>query len=210
MSGRDRGRGDYLAMSVGEFLDAVSATGPAPATGPGEDTGPGPGGGSAAALSVALAASLCVMSASLSSRHLPAAERVVAQARALRERVEPLAQADADGYREVLASRPGPDRAAALSRACAVPMEVAASAARAADIAATLASDGNPSVRGDAITAALLAAAGARAAAALVEINLAGTAGDDRRAHAAALAGEAARLAAVAARTAEGGPGVPG
>jgi formiminotetrahydrofolate cyclodeaminase len=50
-----------------------------------------------------------------------------------------------------------------------------------AEIAARLAREGNPNLRGDAVAAALLAEAGARAAAVLVEINTAaGEIADDR------------------------------
>ena len=175
----------YLDMTVGRFLDALSA-----AT-------PGPGGGAVAALAVTMAAGLCVMTARLSGRQLPAAEETAARAERLRDRAAPLAQADAEAYRAVIAAFRAPGRAgaaAALSAACAVPMEVAEIGAEVAEIAA----GGNPNVRGDAITAALLAASGARAAAALVKINLTGAEDDGRPARAEHLAAEAARLAAEA------------
>lgn len=187
----------YLDMAVGRFLDALSAT------------TPDPSGGGVAALAVALAAGLCVMTAGLSARHLPEAQRLAEQARELRDRAAPLAQADAEAYRAVLAvlrardtAAPNPSQiAAALSQACVVPMEVAEIGAEVATVAAAVASGGNPNVRGDAVTAALLAAAGSRAAAALVLINLAGAEGDDRPSRAERLAAEAARLAASAERT---------
>jgi formiminotetrahydrofolate cyclodeaminase len=221
-------------MAVGRFLDALSAP------------TPDPGGGSLAALAVTLAAGLCLMTAGLSARHLPAAERLAEQARLLRDRAAPLAQADAEAYRAVLAALRargtaapgGPDQAApdlppgtsaparqpptphlspadatdagrpaapdnpplaaALSQASVVPMEVAEIGAEVAAVAAAVAAGGYPAVRGDAITAALIAAAGSRAAAALVRINLAGAGGDARTARAERLAAEAARLAAEA------------
>jgi formiminotetrahydrofolate cyclodeaminase len=77
-------------------------------------------------------------------------------------------------------------------------MEVAETGAEVAALAAAVAAEGNPNVRGDAVTAALLAAAGSRAAAALVRINLADAEGDDRPARAEHLAAGAARLAAEA------------
>jgi formiminotetrahydrofolate cyclodeaminase len=80
-------------------------------------------------------------------------------------------------------------------------MEVAEIGAEVAAAAAAIADGGNPNVRGDAVTAALLAAAGSRAAAALVRINLAGAEDDDRPARAEQLAAGAARLAASAERT---------
>jgi methenyltetrahydrofolate cyclohydrolase len=187
----------YLDMAVGRFLDALSATTPEPS------------GGGVAALAVALAAGLCVMTAGLSARHLPESQRLAEQARELRDRAAPLAQADAEAYRAVLAvlrargtAAPSPSQiAAALSQACVVPMEVAEIGAEVAAVAAAVASKGNPNVRGDAVTAALLAAAGSRATAALVLINLAGAEGDDRPGRAERLAAEAARLAASAERT---------
>jgi formiminotetrahydrofolate cyclodeaminase len=150
---------------------------------------------------VTLAAGLCVMTARLSGRHLPAAEDLADQARLLRDRAAPLAQADAEAYRAVLAAFRAPGRtgaAAALSAACTVPMEVAEIGAEVTAVAATVAAGGNPNVRGDAITAALLAASGARAAATLVRINLSGAEDDGRPARAGQLAAEAARLAAEA------------
>ncbi len=180
----------YLDLPVGRFLGALSAT------------TPDPGGGAAAALAVALAAGLAVMSAGLSARHLPEAERLAERARLLRDRAAPLAQADAEAYRAVLAAPGPPQLAGALAAACAVPMEVAEIGAEVAAVAATVAAGGNPNVRGDAIAAALLAAAGARAAAALVRINLAGAAGDGRPARAARLAADAGRSAAAAERAA--------
>jgi len=181
----------YLDMTVGGFLDALSAT------------TPDPGGGSVAALAVTLAAGLCMMTAGLSGRHLPGAEQMADQARSLRDRAAPLAQADAEAYRAVLAAMRTPGGPGeALSRACATPMEVAEIGAEVAALAAAVATGGNPNVRGDAITAALLAAAASRAAAALVRINLAGAPGDVRPARAEQLAAEATDLAA----TAEAGP----
>jgi formiminotetrahydrofolate cyclodeaminase len=185
-------------MAVGRFLDELSAT------------TPDPSGGGVAALAVTFAAGLCMMTAGLSARHLPEAPQLADQARKLRDRAAPLAQADAEAYRAVIAALrardaagPGNQRmAAALSQACVVPMEVAGIGAEVAAVAAAIAGGGNPNVRGDAITAALLAAAGSRAAAALVRINLAGAEGDDRPARADRLAAGAARLATGAEQTA--------
>jgi methenyltetrahydrofolate cyclohydrolase len=195
----EAGRAGYLGMPLGDFLDILAAP------------RPDPGGGSAAALTAAVAAALCAMTAGLSARHLPEAPELAADARRLLRRAAPLAQADADAYGEVLTALRAPEQAApafaeggdprrdriatALTRASEVPMEVAEIAAAAAAIAAAVAHAGNPSLRGDAETAARLAAAAAHAAAALVAINLAGSPDDDRPAKAASLAAEAARLA---------------
>ncbi len=201
--GPGTGRAGYLGMRVGEFLDELAAAGPAP------------GGGSAAALAVALAAALCAMTAELSARQLAQAPQLAAESRGLLRRAAPLAQADADAYGGVLAARRAPARpgrpreeqvSAALARACEVPLEVAELGDRVAALAADIAGRGNPAVRGDALTAAQLAAAAAQAAAALVQINLAGMPGDPRptrAAHAARLAAQAARQAGEAVRAAD-------
>jgi formiminotetrahydrofolate cyclodeaminase len=84
-----------------------------------------------------------------------------------------------------------------------VPLEVAEIGDRVAALATAIAAGGNPAVRGDALTAARLAAAAAQAAAALVRINLAGTPGDPRAIRATHLASLAARLATEAARHAD-------
>ncbi|CAN5892186.1 hypothetical protein BH23ACT11_BH23ACT11_21480 [soil metagenome] len=147
---------------------------------------PAPGGGAAAAMSVSLAAALSSMAARLSTAQLSDAGELLEQAEVLRESVAPLAQADATAYERVIeAHREGCDVKAALSAAADVPLEVAAFGTEVAGIAARLAKDGNPNLRGDALTAVLLAEAGTRAAVALVEINLsAASAEDDRLKHA--------------------------
>ena len=185
-------------MRVGEFLDELAAARPAP------------GGGSAAALAVALAAALCAMTADLSARQLTQAPQLAAESRGLLRRAAPLAQADADAYGGVLAALRAPGQpdgqqreervSAALGRASEVPLEVAEIGDRVATLAADIADRGNPAVRGDAFAAAQLAAAAARTAAALVQINLAETPADPRPALAASLAAHAERLAAEAAR----------
>jgi len=194
------GQTGYLDMRVGEFLDQLAAA------------RPDPGGGSAAALAVALAAALCAMTAELSARQLAESPRLAADSRGLLRRAAPLAQADADAYGGVLAAlrtlgqaggRPREERvSAALAQATEVPLEVAKLGDRVAALAAEIADRGNPAVRGDALTAARLAAAAAQAAAALVHINLASEPDDPRPAQATHLAARAARLAAHAARRA--------
>jgi formiminotetrahydrofolate cyclodeaminase len=206
----DAGPRAYLDQPVGEFLSELSAGHAAP------------GGGSAAALAVALGASLCAMAARLSAQQLsgPDIEFLVAEAERLRGSAASLVQADAESYRGVVAALrdqrgqdpgaaghlTGPDAGhqraridAALSEAATIPMEVLELAAPTARLAARLAAHGNPRLRGDAITAALLAEAGARAAAVLVSINLAMLPGDDRPARAEALLSEVTRAVQAAA-----------
>jgi methenyltetrahydrofolate cyclohydrolase len=200
----------YLGMPLRGFLDALSAGRAAP------------GGGCAAALAVALGASLCAMAARLSARHLASAAGLAEQAELLRDRAAALGQADAESYSQVLAvlrltrqaaevgdqSAVGghaPGLADALSAATEIPAAVVETGAQVARLAARLARYGNPNLRGDAVTAALLAEAGAKAAAALALINhaearAAGAPASDSPARVRRLLRAAARSAAHAQR----------
>jgi formiminotetrahydrofolate cyclodeaminase len=175
----------YGDMAVGTFLDALAAGTPAPAA------------GSAAALVLAQAAALCAKAASLSSHQLTAdrAARLVGEAEQIRSRAASLIDEDPRAYQAVIeqtrrlggqirgessAARSADGLAAALSAAADVPMQVVELAVPVASIAAVLAESGKPALRGDAISAGLLAQAAARAAAALVRVNLAGAPSDPR------------------------------
>ena len=108
-----------------------------------------------------------------------------AQAESLGGRARPLAAADADAYMAAAAqlSRPvGEDfeLGRALVEAADVLLEIADAAADVAELAANVADRCIPSLRPDAVGAAMLAEAAARAAAHLVEINLAVTPADAR------------------------------
>jgi formiminotetrahydrofolate cyclodeaminase len=157
-----------LDQSVSDFLDQIAAEEPAP------------GGGAVAAVVTAMAAGLVGMGARFSRKRWDGWKAVATEADALRERVAPLAQADADAFAEYLTAIRLPkddqerDRAVAQAtdRAAAVPLEIAAVAARVADLAATLAEKGNPNLKDDAVSAALFAEAAARATANLVAANL--------------------------------------
>jgi methenyltetrahydrofolate cyclohydrolase len=195
----------YLDLPVGRFLEQLA--GPEPA----------PSGGGAAALAVSMAASLCAMTARLSTRQLSTgdAETLTRDMERVAATAASLIQADADSYAAVIAARrsagPKSEQAAvALTAAADVPMEIIELAVPVARVAGRLAADGNPNLRGDAVTGALLAAAGARAAAVLVGINLAAQPDDSRPAHAARLADEAAALAAAAAQHSPGADPTPG
>ena len=163
-----------LQDPVEQFLDRIASAEPAPA------------GGSVAAVAVAMAAGLVAMAARL-AHEWPKAGEVVERAEALGSRLATLALADEDAYTKVIeAMRLPPDSpsrdtevAAALSGAADVPLAVAEAAAEVAVLAALVAQEGNDRLRGDALVAAELAGAGARGAAELVAINLAGR--DDRR-----------------------------
>ena len=162
---------------------------------------PTPAGGSAAAIAVALGAGLTAMCARNSRKGWPEARGATAQAEALRSRIEPLAQADAEAYESALAAfrlsetlEPEVRNATlgvALERAAAIPLAIAEVGADVADLAAKLAEHGNPNLRGDAVAGALLAEAGTRAAAHLVRINL-GAVPDDVRVTRASMVAEAA------------------
>ena len=162
---------------------------------------PSPAGGTAAAIAVALGAGLTAMCARNSRDVWPEARGATAQAEALRSRIEPLAQADAEAYEAALTAFRLPDQlepevrnatlGIALERAAAVPLAIAEVGADVADLAALLAENGNQEMRGDAVAGAILAEAGARAAVHLVRINL-GAAPDDVRVTRAATIAEAA------------------
>ena len=190
---------ELLQKTVAGFLDEVASETSAP------------GGGAVAALAVAMGAALVEMVARFSGPVWDGAGAACATAQALRARVEPLAQADADAYAGFLASRRRPSddsgRDAALdeakSRIVEVPLEVVTCASEVAALAAALAARGNPNLRGDAAAAALAASAGAEIAAGLIEINL-GERADELLARARGLAAAtaaAAERALVATRT---------
>jgi len=139
-----------------------------------------------AAIAVALAAGLAGMAARLSTGQLSDAPELADQADASRRRVAPLARADAESYGRVLeANREPEDRTSrvrdALSGAADVPLAVAETGSEVAAIASRLVKEGNPNLKGDAMAAVLLAGAGVRAAAKLVQINLSSANLDDDR-----------------------------
>lgn len=156
----------YVDQPLGEFLDDVASRRPAP------------GGGAVAALTVAAAAGLTAMTARFSDG-LDGSDSTCDRAEALRQRATRLADADATAYADVLAAY----RAArhdgnghgrvreALIAATEIPLAILDCARQVADIGVPLATNGNPSLRGDAITAVMLAEAAAVSAAQLVRIN---------------------------------------
>ena len=157
-----------LDQPVRQFLDQVAARSPAP------------GGGGAAAMTGALAAGLVAMAARFSAAQLPDAADLAARADQLRHRAADLVDEDAQAFRRVLDAFALPREAAqrdqqvreALRVAAAKPQEMTQIAAQVAEMAARVASAGNPNLRGDSVTAALLAEASARSAACLVDINV--------------------------------------
>lgn len=180
----------FLDQTLTGFLDQAAARQPAP------------GGGSAAALTVALSAGLTAMAARFSAQQVEDSEELAIQADQLRHCAAALVDEDARAYRAVLDTRrdcgagSGTAREA-VQHAAIVPLQICELAGQTATLAARLAADGNPNLRGDAITAALLAEAAARSAASLVRINIAAGAPDaglsPRAAHAASQARAAVR-----------------
>jgi formiminotetrahydrofolate cyclodeaminase len=181
----------YLDLGIEDFLERLAAERRAP------------GGGSAAALTVALAGALVAMVARSSRGTWNEASGVASQARALVDRVLPLVNADALVWEQASAALEetgaGDDvLERKLEAAAAVPIRIAEAGADAAALAELAADRGDGAYRADAVAAALLAAAGADAAAHLVAVNLGVQEDDERlvRARASAeAAGDAARRA---------------
>lgn len=132
------------------------------------------------------------------------ARGIAAQAEALRDRVAPLVQLDADQYEAALRMRAeaGPagegrdfELGRAYAKAAEPPLKIVEAASDVAVLAVTVARHGDPSVKADAVAAAALAAAAARAASELVAVNLTAAADDERVLRARTLAEEAARAA---------------
>jgi formiminotetrahydrofolate cyclodeaminase len=147
-----------------ELLDRVAAPTPAP------------GGGSSAAIACALAAALVQMCADIGGLPPEVADR----ARELRARALELADRELSSYAPVLEAQrlppDDPERAAriasALTKAAQAPREIAEVGAETAALAARAADGGGRALRGDALTAQIVAEAAGAAAAALVAINL--------------------------------------
>lgn len=128
--------------------------------------------------------------AAAGSDEWPGAAGVAAQAAALRARLVPLAQADAEAYAKAVAAlepsrRPSDERrdyalGVALARAAELPLAIAEASCDVVELAAHAAGSCAGRVRGEVLVAAVLADAVVRAAAGLVQINLSTVAGDDR------------------------------
>jgi formiminotetrahydrofolate cyclodeaminase len=155
---------------------------------------PVPGAGPAAALVTAVASALAAMAARCSSGSWAEAAGAIAQADSLRARSSRLAQEDAEAVELVFAARAAdaeqrPESrdfrlGQALGRAADVPLAIAEAACDVAQLAAHVTDHCQGDVRADAASAAVLAHGAARAAAHLVEVNLATAEGDPRVARA--------------------------
>jgi glutamate formiminotransferase/formiminotetrahydrofolate cyclodeaminase len=164
--------------------------------------------GSAAALVAATAAAVLARVARASVAGWADADAAAAQAHALLARLGPLAELDAAAYEaalERLSDREGPRGEQrdfrlrlALEEAAEVPLRIADAAADVVELAARLAERGDPASRPDAVGAAMLAEAATRAAAHLVEINLASDSDRNRLCRAAIVAAGAALERAIA------------
>jgi formiminotetrahydrofolate cyclodeaminase len=166
-----------LSLTVDELLDELAR---------GTAT---PGGGSAAAVVTAAAAALTAMGARSSRGAWADAGAAVAQAESLRARAARLAREDADALDAFLAARATVEArpeardfrlGQALFNAADVPLAIAGTACDVALLAAHVAENCQDDVRADAASAAVLAHGAARAAAHLVEVNLATAEGDAR------------------------------
>ena len=185
----------YRGLSLDRLLDEVSSAEPMP------------GAGYCAAIALEMAAGLVTMTARVSRAEWGEARGAAAQATTLRERITPLAERNVDAYREavtLLGSESGAgdeELRDALARAAGVPLEIGELAVDVASLAAVVAERGDQALRADAVSAALLAEAAARAAATLVEVNLGTTSSDERVTRARDLAGAATAAADRARRT---------
>ena len=133
------------------------------------------------------------MVARASKDHWAEAGGAVGQAETFRARVAPLAQADADVYRDAVAILRRREEVSeryrdqtlrdALEKSAEIPVRIVEAGCDLGCLAALLVENGNPEVRADAVVACLLAEGGARAAATLVETNLGATQDDPRVRH---------------------------
>lgn len=159
---------------------------------------PAPGAGSTAALVCGLAAALLEMAAAFDSTPMGSACGV--RAAGLRHRALELAERERDSYAPVLEvlrlPASDPDRAtrlaSALAGASTAPLAIASVAAQLAGIAAETVDGVSDQLVGEAVVASELAEGACRAAARLVQINLAGVPADPRLTEVAGLVKSAA------------------
>jgi formiminotetrahydrofolate cyclodeaminase len=136
-------------------------------------------------LTVSLAAGLVAMVARSSRSTWGDAAGVAAQAQTLVDRTLPLVEADAVVWEQASAALEDTGAGDSvlerkLEAAAAVPLQIVEAAADAAELAELAADRAEGAYGADAVAAAILAAAGAQAAAHLVEVNLGVREGDER------------------------------
>jgi methenyltetrahydrofolate cyclohydrolase len=186
----ESGTGTLNDLPLSEVLDRLAEKTPAP------------GAGSTAALVCSLAAALLEMTAAFDTTPMGSACGV--RAGALRGRALELADRELHSYEPVLAALrlPGsdPDRearvASAMAAASTAPLAIASVAAQLTGIAAETVDGVSDQLVGEAVVASELAEGACRAAARLVQINLAGAAGDPRLTEVAGLVKAAAEARA--------------
>jgi methenyltetrahydrofolate cyclohydrolase len=165
-------------MTLEETLDRLASESPAP------------GAGATAAWCCALSAALVEMVARVvlaRGERSPEFERRRDRAAELRAAALRLAEEDAAAYRAAM-DAPSERRREAFAAAAEPPLAIAETAAETRALGVASADDVDGPVRGEAETAILVATAATRAAARLVELNLAGTPDDPRLARARELA----------------------
>lgn len=140
---------------------------------------PAPGGGAVAAVTVGSAAGLVAMAARF-SEEMKGAQDMIRRADRLRTEVGDLADEDARSYTAVLEAYQQPRDARrpevireALEAASDVPLAVVERACEVGELGLRVLREGNRNLRGDAVTAVLLADGAARSATQLVQLNVA-------------------------------------
>jgi formiminotetrahydrofolate cyclodeaminase len=172
---------EFADQSLSEIIDSVAARDPTPGAGP------------SLAWTLALAAALVEMTSAVMLRKAPDAGAAIEarrdRAHVLRTTALSLADRDAAAYREVLAvqrrrDEPGHPRRLrqALADAADPLVQIVQTAGEVSELATAAVGDARGGIRGEAITALVLAASVARGAVPLVELNLAGDPDDPRRA----------------------------
>ena len=172
---------DFADLSLTEIVDAVASRDPTPGAGP------------SLAWTCALAAGLVEMVSVVMLGKEPECPRAIEarrdRARTLRDSALSLADLDAAAYRHVLAvqrrrDEPGyPQRLRqALADAADPLVRIVETAREVSELAVAAVADARGGVRGEALTALVLAASVARGGVPLVELNLASAPEDPRRA----------------------------
>jgi formiminotetrahydrofolate cyclodeaminase len=177
--GRDDAVTTLADSSLATLFDRVASSDPAPGAGP------------SAGWTCALAAALVQMVSAVALRKDPPELAVAVQRRdrAAEPRARALVHRDVAAYTEVLSvlrrrdePRHGRRLRGALSEAANRPLAIAEVAAEVTRLAADAGSEARGAVRGEVMTAAVLAEAVVRAGGIpLIELNLAGAGGDPRR-----------------------------
>ena len=180
----------FSDRALGDVVEQIASTDPTPGAGP------------SLAWTCAFAAALVEMVTGVALRHDPADPAAVRRRRdratTLRTLALELADRDASAYSAVLGvlerrGEPGHSERLrdALSHAADPPLSIAQAAAEVTCLAADAASEARGGVRGEAMTAAVLGEAVVRAIVPVVDLNLAGTPDDPRRAVVSGLARDA-------------------